>query len=478
MLFNSPEYLLFFPLALLSYWLLASSIKSQNLWLVVLSYFFYGWWDYRFLSLIIISSLADFLIGRGLGKADNDRRKKQLLVTSLLLNLGMLFFFKYFNFFIDSLDQSMQAFGVQLDLPTLQIILPIGISFYTFQTLSYTIDVYRGRMEPSRDIVAFFAYVSFFPQLVAGPIERATNLLPQFQKARVINPGIISDASRQILWGFFKKIVIADNCAVIVNMVFEDPTAYNGPTLFLGAILFAFQIYGDFSGYSDIAIGTAKLFGFSLMTNFRTPYFARDIAEFWRRWHISLTTWFRDYLYIPLGGSRTGLRQQIRNIFIIFLVSGLWHGANWTFVIWGLLNALFFLPLFVRQKNRRHLDHIASDSLLPDLRTLGQMLGTFLLVTLSWVFFRAESVADAWLYLGALLNNTWLVLPTRAGFTFLCLVLIGILIVIEYINREYPHQLAVERFPAYIRHGLYSFLLLLIFFFGNYNATTFIYFQF
>lgn len=478
MLFNSPEYLLFFPLALLSYWLLSSSIKGQNLLLVALSYFFYGWWDYRFLSLIIISSLADYLIGQGIGRTHAVGKKKQLLAASLVINLGMLFFFKYFNFFIHSLDQGMQSLGVQLDLPTLSIILPIGISFYTFQTLSYTIDVYRGKMEPTKDIVAFFAYVSFFPQLVAGPIERATNLLPQFQKSRKINPSIISDASRQILWGFFKKIVIADNCAVIVNMVFEDPTAHNGPTLLFGAVLFAFQIYGDFSGYSDIAIGTAKLFGFSLMTNFSTPYFARDIAEFWRRWHISLTTWFRDYLYIPLGGSRTGLTQKIRNIFVIFLVSGLWHGANWTFVIWGLLNALFFLPLFVRNKNRRHLDHIASDRLLPDFRTLSQMLITFLLVTLTWIFFRAESVSDAWQYLSAMASSNWLVLPQRAGFTFLCLALIGILIVIEYINREYPHQLAIERFPAYIRHSLYSLILLLIFFFGNYNATTFIYFQF
>jgi len=325
MLFNSIEFAIFLPIVFILYWFVTNrDLRVQNLLLLVASYVFYGWWDYRFLSLIVFSSIVDYSIGLQMSKTDAQNKRKLLLFASLCVNLGLLGFFKYYNFFIDSFVDAFTFFGHSINPDRLNIILPVGISFYTFQTLSYTIDVYKRKLEPTKDILSFFAFVSFFPQLVAGPIERATNL----------------DGMRQILWGLFKKVAIADNCAVFVNLIFANSADHSGSTLFIGAILFAFQIYCDFSGYSDIAIGTARLFGFNLMKNFAFPYFSRDIAEFWRRWHISLSTWFRDYLYIPLGGSRGSNYVKIRNTFIIFIVSGFWHGANWTFIVWGFLNAL------------------------------------------------------------------------------------------------------------------------------------------
>ncbi|MFD1079537.1 MBOAT family O-acyltransferase, partial [Longispora fulva] len=316
-------------------------------------------------GLIFISTLVDYFIGLFLDKETNPIRRKILLLSSLVVNLGILGFFKYFNFFIHNFQQAFSLLGQDFPYYTLNIILPVGISFYTFQTLSYTIDIYRNRLKPSKNFTNFAVYVSFFPQLVAGPIERAVNLLPQFKKSRSIGEKDISEGLRQILWGLFKKMVIADNCAEYVNLAFANPEAHSGSTLILGLILFAFQIYGDFSGYSDIAIGTARLFGFKLMQNFAFPYFSRDIAEFWRRWHISLTTWFRDYVYIPLGGSRGTKVNQIRNIFLIFLLSGFWHGANWTFLIWGGLNAIFFIPLLIKKRNRKHLNGIAIGRIFP-----------------------------------------------------------------------------------------------------------------
>ena len=344
MLFNSIDFAMFLPTVFILYWVVTKkSLKLQNFLIVAASYLFYGWWDWRFLSLIFFSTIVDYTIGRKLKIEENHEKRKILLWTSILVNLGFLGFFKYYNFFLDNFITAFSFFGTEIKANSLNIILPVGISFYTFQTLSYTIDIYKRKLEPTKDFVAFSAFVSFFPQLVAGPIERATNLLPQFYNKRTFDYSKAVDGMRQILWGIFKKIVIADNCAEYANQIFNNSADYSGSTLVLGAIFFTFQIYGDFSGYSDIAIGTSRLFGFNLMRNFAFPYFSRDIAEFWRRWHISLSTWFRDYLYIPLGGSRGGTLMKVRNTFLVFIVSGFWHGANWTFIIWGALNAIYFL---------------------------------------------------------------------------------------------------------------------------------------
>ena len=393
MLFQSIEFLIFLPIVFILYWFVFKKLKTQNALVLVASYVFYGWWDWRFLILIAITSgfsyWSGLLIKNNEGKP---KAQKWICTGNIILNLLILFVFKYLNFFLESLVALFAIFGIQLDWVTLKIILPVGISFYTFQALSYTIDVYRKKIEPTKDAVAFFAFISFFPQLVAGPIERATNLLPQFQKQRHFDYATAVDGCRQMLWGFFKKVVVADNCAVYVNQVFENYLDQTGSTLLLAAILFTFQIYGDFSGYSDIAIGCAKLFGVKLMRNFNVPYFSRDIAEFWRRWHISLTTWFRDYIYIPLGGSRVSKAKVIRNTFIIFLVSGFWHGANWTFIVWGTYHAMLFLPLILLGKNRKNTNIIAENKILPSLKEFFQMLLTFLLVVIGWIIFRAESI--------------------------------------------------------------------------------------
>lgn len=347
MLFNSIEFLIFCPLVFLLYWFVFKSLRWQNLFIVVASYVFYGWWNYRFLFLIALTTFCSFVSGLLVEKYSQRKIKKLITTSNIILNLAILCVYKYYNFFVESFEDMMRLVGLNITPPLLHIVLPVGISFYTFQALSYTIDVYKDKIKPTHDIVAFFAFISFFPQLVAGPIERATNLLPQFLKIRRFNYSQAVDGMRQILWGFFKKIVVADNCAVLVNTIFDNYQNYDGMTLLFGGIFFSFQIYGDFSGYSDIAIGTARLFGINLMRNFAFPYFSRNIAEFWRRWHISLNTWFRDYIYFPLGGSRCSKLKVIRNTMVIFLVSGFWHGANWTFVTWGAYHALLFVPLFL-----------------------------------------------------------------------------------------------------------------------------------
>ncbi|MDO6597688.1 MBOAT family O-acyltransferase [Oceanihabitans sp. 2_MG-2023] len=478
MLFNSIDFAIYLPIVFIIYWFITNkNLKLQNAFLVVASYVFYGWWDWRFLSLILFSTIVDYSIGRFLAKENTLNKRKVYLWISIVTNLGFLGFFKYYNFFLDNFIQAFTWMGVPVSGRALHIILPVGISFYTFQTLSYTIDVYRNKLKPTKDFVAFAAFVSFFPQLVAGPIERASNLLPQFYTKRVFNYTKAVDGLRQILWGLFKKVVIADNCAVFVNIIFDNHQEYSGSTLVLGAIFFAFQIYGDFSGYSDIAIGTSRLFGFNLMQNFAFPYFSRDIAEFWRRWHISLSTWFRDYLYIPLGGSRGSKKQQIRNVFIIFLVSGFWHGANWTFIIWGALNALYFIPLLLTNNNRNHIEIVAHDKSYPSLKAVLKILLTFGITTLAWVFFRAESVAHALQYLFGICSLSLFAIPEiRPTYLFILLVFF---LIIEWLGRtnKYALETLFCRYKRPIRITFYYFIMILIFWFSK-NEQTFIYFQF
>ena len=482
MLFNSIQFAIFLPLVFLFYWfvfdrLISKSkhqLKLQNAFVVVASYVFYGWWDWRFLLLIAFTSFCSWGSGLLIGKAKTRREAKTWATLNIVLNLGILALFKYYDFFV---TEFAQLFHLSTDGLLLKVILPVGISFYTFQALSYSIDVYRGKIEPTKDIVAFFAFISFFPQLVAGPIERATNLLPQFLKKREFNYDTAVDGMRQILWGLFKKMVIADNCASFVNEVFAWP--HTGSENLIAAVFFTFQIYCDFSGYSDIAIGTAKLFGIQLKQNFKMPYFSRDIAEFWRKWHISLTTWFRDYVYIPLGGSRVQKAKVVRNIFIVFLLSGFWHGANWTFIAWGIYHALLFLPLVLTGKNRSHKDQIAEGRVLPSIKDLGQMLLTFSLVALGWVLFRSPGIPSALGHLRCLL-----VPETYSGlykvFTYWEMLPIGIMLVVEWLQRNKEHGLQDmdKYFPSrWLRCSLYGLLMVLVVFFrGNYQQ--FIYFQF
>jgi len=484
MLFNSIDFAIFLPIVFLLYWFVTNrSLKLQNLLIVIASYFFYGWWDWRFLSLILFSTIVDYLIGFILTKEENQTKRKLLLWVSILVNLGFLGFFKYYNFFLDNFISAFSFFGKEINANSLHIILPVGISFYTFQTLSYTIDVYRKKLEPTKDFIAFSAFVSFFPQLVAGPIERATNLLPQFYKKRSFNYSKAVDGMRQILWGLFKKIVIADNCAKYADIIFDNSADYSGSTLVLGAIFFTFQIYGDFSGYSDIAIGTSRLFGFDLKQNFAFPYFSRDIAEFWRRWHISLSTWFRDYLYIPLGGSRGSTWLKIRNTFIIFIVSGFWHGANWTFIIWGALNAIYFLPLLLTKNNRKNLNTIAEGSFLPSLKEFFFMFLTFSLTVFAWIFFRAENIDHASQYISKIFSQSLFVLPSISqglSSSLNTIILVFVFVVIEWIGRG--GQFALSKIDLYLKRpvkwSFYIILIFIIYYMGNFDENVFIYFQF
>jgi len=482
MLFNSIEFAIFLPIVFILYWFVTNTnLKIQNLLIVVASYIFYGWWDWRFLSLILFSSIVDYSVGIGLSKQRNHVKRKLLLWTSIVVNLGFLGFFKYYNFFLDNLVEAFTFLGTPINPQGLNIILPVGISFYTFQTLSYSIDVYKRKLEPTKDFIAFSAFVSFFPQLVAGPIERATNLLPQFLEKRKFDYAKAVDGLRQILWGLFKKVVIADNAAEIANQIFNNSLDYSGSTLLLGAVFFAFQIYGDFSGYSDIAIGTSRLFGFNLMQNFAFPYFSRDIAEFWRRWHISLSTWFRDYLYIPLGGSRGGIGIKVRNIFIIFIVSGFWHGANWTFIIWGGLNAVYFLPLLLLNKNRVNTDIVAQGKYFPSIREFFKILLTFGLTVLAWVFFRAENLGHALNYLSTIFSKSIFNIPDYPNnkHALITLVLIIILIIIEWIGREREYALETlgVSWNRIFRWMFYYGITITIFWFAG-KQQQFIYFQF
>ena len=482
MVFNSIEYALFFPLVFALYWFVFNkSVKVQNLFIVIVSYIFYGWWDWRFLFLIAFTSFCSWMSGLLIQKYSQQGKKAKAVSTAnIVLNLAILGVFKYYDFFATSFAHVF--LGGKTEGLLLNIVLPVGISFYTFQALSYSIDVYKGKIEPTKDIVEFFAYVSFFPQLVAGPIERATNLLPQFQRPRIFNVDMAVDGSRQILWGLFKKMAVADKCAVFVNEIFSTYQSQPGSNLLLGAIMFAFQIYGDFSGYSDIAIGTSKLFGIKLMRNFNVPYFSRDIAEFWRRWHISLTTWFRDYIYIPLGGSRCSKAKIVRNTFIIFLVSGLWHGANWTFIAWGAYHAVLFLPLILLGKNRKFKEVVASDKLFPSVGEVFRILMTFLIVVIGWVIFRAESIGQAWDYLCGM----WQWDTLRAGYRLFVqrnlvsrTAMVLIMVLFEWLNRKNGHGLDLQavRSPL-IRYGIYIFVILFLMVSVESTPSQFIYFQF
>lgn len=474
MLFNSIEFIIFLPLVFGIYWLLRKSLRWQNMFVVAASYLFYGWWDWRFLLLIAFTTLCSYVSGR----LQERTPRKWIMWANIILNLLILGLFKYYDFFAQSFADTF--LGGHSDRLLLHLILPVGISFYTFQALSYSIDVYRRKLAPTRDIIAFFAYVSFFPQLVAGPIERATNLLPQFEKPRKFDYGVAVDGLRQMLWGFFKKMVVADSCANYVDTIFAHPDWYPGSSMPVAAILFSIQIYCDFSGYSDIAIGCAKLFGIKLMRNFNVPYFSRDIAEFWRRWHISLTTWFRDYIYIPLGGSRVPKMRVVLNTFIIFLVSGMWHGANWTFLAWGAFHALLFLPLILLGKNRKYTDTVASGRAFPSLVELVKMITTFLWAALGWILFRADSIEDAWEYIKLMFTHffegtPWISSPMDG---WILTISITLLIVIEWLNRNEAHEFARQPRQRWLRWSGYIVILFMIGAYMTTNEMPFIYFQF
>lgn len=479
MIFNSIDFALFLPIVFILYWWIANkSLSIQNLLVVFASYVFYGWWDWRFLSLILFSTVVDYSIGLGLLRTKDQTKRKILLWTSIFVNLGFLGFFKYYNFFLDNFVAAFSLFGSSLNIGSLEIILPVGISFYTFQTLSYTIDVYKNKLEPTKDFVAFAAFVSFFPQLVAGPIERASHLLPQFYQKRVLKEAVFIDGLHQILWGLAKKVLVADRLAIVVNEIYNYPTEYHGFVLVLGTVLFAFQIYCDFSGYSDIAIGTAKLFGFDLMKNFNTPYFSSSLSEFWRRWHISLSTWFRDYVYIPLGGNRTSKGRWYLNLLIVFVVSGFWHGASWTFIIWGAIHGVVLI--------------VEAALNLPEPKTsltkLLKVLSIFVVVCFGWIFFRANSLGDAIYIISDILNYrnydlsqlSLYIVPVAKETVFAIDVLLSILLVFSLVGVEYlfSYKYSFKELKYRYRLPIYVTGIWLIFVLGAFEKNEFIYFQF
>jgi len=477
MQFNSIDFAIFFVTFFILYWTVTrNNLKAQNVLLLVSSYIFYAWWDYRFLFLLIFSTVLDYITGLKIYNSNSKFRKLWLLI-SVVTNLGFLGFFKYYNFFIESFAAVLNSVGFQPNIWTLNIILPVGISFYTFHGLSYVFDIYNRKIEPTRNFIDYAVFVGFFPLLVAGPIERATHLLPQVKVKRVFKYAKAIDGLRQILWGLFKKIVIADNCATYANTIFNNHEAYNGATLLLGAVFFAFQIYGDFSGYSDIALGAARLLGFDLIRNFAFPYFSRDIAEFWRRWHISLTSWFRDYLYVPLGGSKGKITKTIRNIFIIFLISGFWHGANWTFLVWGFLNALYFMPLLILGKNRENLNLVAEGRLLPSGKEVLQIVSTFLLTVIAWIFFRADNVGIAYQYLLEIFSSSLFSVPQILPKKFIAILFL--FYSVEWIQRDKQHPLEFEnlRIPRFVRWAIYYIIIGMLYFYSG-DPQVFIYFQF
>jgi alginate O-acetyltransferase complex protein AlgI len=482
MLFNSISFAIFLPVVFLLYWFATKgNLRLQNILLLVSSYFFYACWDWRFLFLLIFSTLLDFFTGIKIHDAKSKNKKLIWLCLSICINLGFLGVFKYYNFFASSFADGLSLLGIKANLGSLQVILPVGISFYTFHGLSYVLDLYKNKINPERNFIDYSVFVSFFPLLVAGPIERATHLLPQILKERKFDYSKAVDGLRQILWGLFKKMVIADSCAEYANTIFNNSADYSGSTLVLGALFFTIQIYCDFSGYSDIAIGTAHLFGIDLLRNFAFPYFSRDIAEFWRRWHISLSSWFRDYLYIPLGGSKGGTRMKVRNTFIIFLVSGFWHGANWTFIVWGLLNAIYIMPSIILNTNRNYLDIVAKGKSHPTVKEFFAIAFTFGLTVFAWIFFRANNLTHAVSYISKIFSASLFSIPDFAGMGNLLTtaVLVILFFIIEWKGRE--HQYAIShlgiKWRRTFRYALYYGLIIAIFYFAG-SVQEFIYFQF
>jgi len=483
MLFNSLDFAIFLPIVFFLYWFVTNkNLRIQNAWLLISSYFFYACWDWRFMFLLMFSTLLDFYTGLKMQDAKNSIQKRFWFWLSIIVNLGFLGVFKYYNFFAESFAASVAYLGWQISPFLIHVVLPVGISFYTFHGLSYVIDIYNEKIEAERNFVEYAVFVSFFPLLVAGPIERATHLLPQIKKTRVFDYTKAVDGMRQILWGLFKKIVIADNCAEFANQIFNNSANMNGSTLVLGAIFFTFQIYGDFSGYSDIALGTARLFGIELLRNFAFPYFSRDIAEFWRRWHISLSSWFKDYLYFPLGGSKGGNGMRIRNTFIIFIVSGFWHGANWTFIAWGFLNALFIMPSIVLQTNRNNLEIVAKGRIFPTLIELVQICSTFAMAVFAWIFFRAENISHALHYISGIFSPSLFSIPHYKDMrtSLVILFIVFIFMCIEWLGREEQHALAKFglTWNRFARWFFYSLLVFTIGMFMRTEETPFIYFQF
>lgn len=478
--FNSLNFGIFIIVLFILFWFVINkSVKYQNILLLVASYFFYSLWDWRFIFILLFSTILDFYIGALIYSNSSKKLKLFYLYASILINLGILSFFKYYNFFINSFIESLTLFGYKGDFKTLEIILPIGISFYTFHGLSYVIDIYRNKVTPEKSFINYSLFVSFFPLLVAGPIERATHLLPQIRKNKEFIYLKFVDGLKQILWGFFKKIVIADNCAFFVNLVFNNSHNYNGSAHLLSALLFSFQIYCDFSGYSDIALGTARLFGIELFRNFSFPYFSKNIAEFWRRWHISLSSWFKDYLYIPLGGSNVSSIYKIRNILLIFVVSGFWHGANYTFIIWGLLNALFVMPYMFINKSKH--DLIENPNIISNIINFLKIFSTFLLVTLIWIFFRANNLSDALEYITTIFSKSLFTYPNLEN--LIDLLPIGLMILffiyVEWNGRfnNYAIENTCKKKSSIFRYSFYYIILFLIIYFGG-NEQQFIYFQF
>jgi alginate O-acetyltransferase complex protein AlgI len=478
MLFNSISFVIFFPIVYLLYWkAFGKNYKQQNILLLVASYYFYSCWDWRFLFLLIFSTLLDYFSGLMMESESKKNKRKFWFWLSVVINLGFLGVFKYYNFFSESFAEMLDNIGIKVNASALNIILPVGISFYTFHGLSYVIDIYNKKINAEKNFVEYALFVSFFPLLVAGPIERATHLLPQIKTTRKFNKNSSVDGLKQILWGFFKKIVIADQCAIYANEIFNNYITHTPSTLALGAVLFAIQIYGDFSGYSDIALGSARLLGIELLKNFSFPYFSRDISEFWRRWHISLSSWFRDYLYFPLGGSRGTLLKTIRNTFIIFIVSGFWHGANWTFIVWGGLNALYIIPLVIYQKNRTNLDVVASGKQLPSIKDMFSILLTFSLTVLAWIFFRSATVTDAYQYIVKMISPELIsvpsILPKKT------LLFCFLFFAVEWMGRESNFAIAniFNKWPKFFRHALYYILICCIIYFSG-QEQQFIYFQF
>jgi alginate O-acetyltransferase complex protein AlgI len=469
MIFTSLDFAIFLPTVFFLYWIVfRNSTRNQNFLIIISSYIFYGWWDWRFLALIIFSSIVDYSVGLGLSKTDIKRSRKILLVISIIVNLGLLGFFKYFNFFLDNVTWAFSLFGHQINPSGLSIILPVGISFYTFQTLSYSIDIYRGKMQPTKDIISFFAFVSFFPQLVAGPIERASNLLPQFLNRRLVNYQAISEGVKQILWGIFMKVVVADRAAIYVNAVYNNVDKHDGLSFMAATLQFSFQIYGDFAGYSLMAIGIAKLFGFELMTNFKRPYLSGSVSEFWSRWHISLSTWFRDYLYIPLGGNRVSIFRWGYIIMITFIVSGLWHGANWTFIAWGALNGIYLIMEKIIFKKR--------------VRKLVSIISTFILINISWILFRANSIQEAFHIMGEIATNPGTLFigsgpdVTTPIYTILA---ITILLIVD-LKREFFNSVITisHNKSEFVNLFTMSILIYIILYLGVFGESQFIYFQF